>query len=143
MQIQFKTIARYFLALILLLVGLNKFFAYLPPMELSEDAMLFMQALQNSGYLIYVIGFFELLSGIFLLTKKCAPIGLLLMAPITVNILLFHLFLNPATMSLALIVSALQLYLFFVFKENFSSILESFKYTSGNKKRPSAKMARV
>jgi putative oxidoreductase len=46
-----------------------------------------------------------------LLTGRYVPLALTLLAPIVVNIVLFHLFLEPATLALPIILLGLGLYL--------------------------------
>ncbi|MBC7457448.1 MAG: DoxX protein, partial [Bdellovibrionaceae bacterium] len=48
---------------------------------------------------------------ILLLSNKAVPFALLLLAPITINILLFHGVLAPAGLALPIIILLLQVYL--------------------------------
>lgn len=61
----------------------------------------FMMALGATGYMFYLIGFVEVIGGLRLVLNKCVPAALLLLAPVVVNIFLFHAFLDGAGFVLA------------------------------------------
>jgi uncharacterized membrane protein YphA (DoxX/SURF4 family) len=89
-------ILRILLGLVFLIFGANKFFQFIP-MEMPDGAGKdFMMALGATGYMFYLIGAVEVIGGIRLVFNRCVPAGLLLLAPIVVNIFLFHAFLDPA-----------------------------------------------
>ncbi|MDP2089224.1 MAG: DoxX family membrane protein [Flavobacteriaceae bacterium] len=87
---------RILLGLVFLIFGTNKFFHFLP-MEMADGpAKDFMMALGATGYMFYLIGLVEVVAGIRLVLNKCVPAALLLLAPVMVNIFLFHAFLDCA-----------------------------------------------
>ncbi|MFT5238777.1 MAG: putative oxidoreductase, partial [Flavobacteriaceae bacterium] len=94
MNSNFAKILRIILSLGLIIFGLNKFFGFMPIPELPEDASSFMFSLEASGYVLQIVGFLEIVIGLMLLINKAVPFALLLLAPISANILLFHLFLD-------------------------------------------------
>lgn len=77
--------------------GLNFFFNFLPQPPLGEPAVNFLMALIGSGYLFTLVKVTEVVGGLLLLSGKATPFALILLAPITLNIVAFHLFLDPAT----------------------------------------------
>ncbi len=85
---------RIIFGLFLVLMGANKFFGLLPPPELSAQAGQFMGALVETGYMLPMIGFTEILCGALVLFSATAPLGVLLFAPVAINIVAFHLFLD-------------------------------------------------
>lgn len=62
--------------------------------DLPTNASNFMQSLGATGYMLPIVGALEVFIGILLLLKKWVPFALILLAPISVNILLFHFFLD-------------------------------------------------
>lgn len=87
---------RILLGLVFLIFGANKFLHFIP-MEMADGpGKDFMTALHTTGYMLYLIGAVEVIGGIRLLLNRSVPAGLLLLAPIVVNIFLFHAFLDPA-----------------------------------------------
>ncbi|HMG03871.1 MAG TPA: hypothetical protein VK581_00335, partial [Chthoniobacterales bacterium] len=106
--------------------GSNAFlhFSPMPPME--GDAGAFMGALINSGY-IYPIATLQVLGGLFLLIgSRCTPLGLTLLGPVIVNIVLFHIFMEPSMPGLvtAGVVSLMALFLLWVYRYKFPAIFQ-------------------
>ena len=75
-----------------------------------------MNSLSATGYIFPVVGFLEVIIGAMLLLKKWVAFALILLAPITINILLFHLFLDIPGMSLLIAVSILVFNAILIFK---------------------------
>ena len=94
---------RFLLGLIMVNSGLNKFLHYMPMPEMTEQAMELMGAFGASGYMFPLIAITEIIAGILLLSKKYTALGAVLMMPITVNILLFHAFLDTAGMVMGIV----------------------------------------
>jgi len=57
--------------------------------------ILFISGMKQTGYLWELIGFSEILFGLMILIKRTRILGAILLLPITLNILLFHAFLEP------------------------------------------------
>src|SRR5438477_1292786 len=103
-------IARTLLGLIFVVFGLNAFLHFItmpPPQGLAGD---FMKALFASHY-FYVVTVLQIAGGALCLLGQFVPLSLTLLNPMIVNILLFHVFLEPSGLPLAMIVNALQLFL--------------------------------
>tara|TARA_R100001369_G_C3320985_1_gene168928 strand:- start:1322 stop:1699 length:378 start_codon:yes stop_codon:yes gene_type:complete len=113
MNSTFTTILRIILALGLLVFGLNKFIGFMPAPTLPEHASDFMQSLQATGYVLPIVGALEILIGFLLLIKKWVPFALLLLAPISVNIVLFHLFLDLPDIAGAIVVAVINVILIY------------------------------
>lgn len=107
MNSTFTKILRIILALGLLFFGLNKFLHFMSPLQLPAHAASFMDSLQSTGYVIYVVGAFEIFIALLLLLNKWVPFALLLLAPISLNILLFHIFLDVSEIWGALVIAIL------------------------------------
>tara|TARA_R110002110_G_scaffold49502_27_gene146985 strand:- start:677 stop:1048 length:372 start_codon:yes stop_codon:yes gene_type:complete len=113
MNSTFSKILRIILGLALILFGLNKFFGFMPIPELPEDASSFMFSLEASGYVLQIVGFLEIVIGLMLLINKAVPFALLLLAPISVNILLFHLFLDLPGIAGAIVIAIINIVLIY------------------------------
>jgi hypothetical protein len=66
----------------------------------------FAAALFESHYMTVVFTL-EIVGGVLLLLNRYVPLALTLLAPVIVNILLFHVFMAPNGLPLAMIVSVL------------------------------------
>src|SRR5436309_15172651 len=117
-------IARTLLGFWFVLFGLNGFFQFIPmgppPQGLAGD---FVKSLFMSHY-FYVVAVLQIAGGALLLTGRFTPLGLTLLGPVIVNILLFHLFLERSGLPLALVVSALALFLLWANRPAFSGLIK-------------------
>jgi uncharacterized membrane protein YphA (DoxX/SURF4 family) len=106
-------IARFLLGIPLVVFGLNAFFNFIPPPSapMAPGAMAFAGALMNTGYMMQLIGLTQLIVGVLLVFNRFVPLALVLIAPFFVNSIAFHSFLEHSGLIMALIFSALTLYL--------------------------------
>jgi len=117
--------ARVVLGLIFVVYGLNGFFHFIPMPEMNEEAAAFMGALAATGYFMIVEKAVEVVAGFMILTGRFLPLGLILLAPISVNILLFHLFLDPGGLPVAILVVVLQGFLAWAYRDSFRDVLRA------------------
>ncbi|RZJ66870.1 MAG: DoxX family membrane protein [Flavobacterium sp.] len=108
MNSKFTMIVRVLLGIMLVVFGANKLFPFLPMPEPAGAASAFMSSLNATGYIFPVLGILEVTIGLMLLFKKWVPFAIILLAPISINILLFHLFLAIPGVGLALLVAVLN-----------------------------------
>ena len=104
MNSMFTKIARIVLGLLLLVFGANKFLHFIPMDAPTGSAGEFMNSLGATGYIFPVVGILEVMIGAMLLLKKWVAFALILLAPISINILLFHMFLDIPGISIALLI---------------------------------------
>lgn len=120
------TVARILLGLIFFVFGLNGFLNFMPaPEGMPERAMAFAGALAASGYMFPLIKGIEVLSGALLLAGRFVPLALVLLAPIIVNIVLFHVVLAPGGYGLLAALLVLELYLAWAYRDSFAPLLRS------------------
>jgi putative oxidoreductase len=118
-------IARVLLGLIFVVFGSNAFLNFIPmpppPPGLAGD---YTKVFLDSGY-VYVIGGFQLIGGLLLLIGRFVPLGLTILGAIIVNIWAFHLLMapEPAGMAPAFVVSLLELFLLWRYREAFRPIV--------------------
>jgi putative oxidoreductase len=104
-------IARSLLGLIFVVFGLNLFLHFIPMAPPPEGpARDFVNALFTSHYL-YIVGALQVSGGIMLLVGRWVPLSLTLLGPVIVNILCFHVFMAPAGLPMAIVMSTLALLL--------------------------------
>ena len=123
-------IARSLLGLIFVVFGLNAFLQFMPmppPKGLAGD---FVKALFVSHY-FYVVAILQIVGGALLLSGRFVPLGLTFLGPVIVNILLFHIFLEPSGLPLALVVSALALFLLWAYRAAFAGLVISRSLSVG------------
>ena len=115
-------IARLLLGLVAVVFGLNGFLNFLsmgpPPTGLAGQ---FMGALFVSHY-YWVIAALQVLGGALLLANRFVPLALVLLGPVIVNILCYHVFLNHAGAGPAVVVTVLWFIVFYANRHHFSGI---------------------
>ena len=110
-QSKARTAARITLGLLFAVFGLNGFIGFIPQPPHAGPAGEFLGALAASGYMFPLVKGVELVTGVLLLAGRYVPLALTLLAPIVVNIVAFHLFLEPGTLAIPLVALSLGLYL--------------------------------
>jgi uncharacterized membrane protein YphA (DoxX/SURF4 family) len=118
-------IARLLLGLICLVFGLNGFlnFINMGPMPAGLAGQ-FIGALALSHY-FWVVAALEVAGGALLLVNRLVPLALVLLGPVIVNIILYHVFLNPSGAGLAAVVTVLWVIVFYSYRQYFSGIFVS------------------
>jgi len=103
-------IARILLGIIFVVFGLNGFLPFLPQPEMPQAAIAFFGALAASGFMLPTLFATQLVGGALLLLGM-VPLGVVILAPVIVHIVEFHVFLAPGGLPLAIVVAALALFL--------------------------------
>lgn len=121
------TIAAGLLGLIFVVFGLNFFLKFIPipPAPEGSPPAMFLGAMYITGYLAF-IKVLEILGGLLVAIPKTRNIGLLVLGPIIVNILAFHVFLTGGA-GLAdpviILITALPLFLLWTARKSFAGLL--------------------
>lgn len=103
MNSMFTKIVRIFLGVILVLSGLNKFFELVP-----TPAGNLIESFGRVDYIFPFVASMEIFIGTMLLAKKWIAFALIILAPIAINILLFHLYLNFSGIIPAILIATLN-----------------------------------
>ncbi|NND63028.1 MAG: DoxX family membrane protein [Flavobacteriaceae bacterium] len=110
------------LGLMLLAFGLNKFFWFMPDFDFTgyPEAEYLFKSLRFSGpeptgkgYIMGLVGITEAVVGILLILRKWIPFALVVLVPISVNIVLFHAFVNLPNIGPAILVAVANAYLIY------------------------------
>ncbi len=88
-------VVRYLMGLIFFVFGLNGFFHFIPQPPMEGPPAAFAGALAATGYMFPLLKSIETVAGALLLGNRFVTLALALLAPITVNIFLFHTALTP------------------------------------------------
>jgi len=116
-------IARILLGLGFLVFGLNAFFHFIPGSTMIPPGIAgqFSQAMAESHY-DRAVAVFEVVAGVLLLINLYVPIALVLLGPVLVNILLFHMLMMPATIPPGIVFTILWLIVFSAHRSAFAGI---------------------
>ncbi|MEP7053586.1 MAG: DoxX family protein, partial [Pseudomonadota bacterium] len=91
------SVARVLLGLTFFVFGLNGFLHFIPQPAPPPAAGAFAGAMMATGYFFPLLKATEVLAGALLLGNRYVPLALAVLAPVIINIVAFHLFLEPPT----------------------------------------------
>lgn len=84
-----------------------------PPQDLPEKLVAFTNGMMATGYFFQFVKGTEVVCGLLLLSGYFVPLALVVLAPILINILLLHAFLQPSGIVIGLVLAVLEAYLAF------------------------------
>jgi uncharacterized membrane protein YphA (DoxX/SURF4 family) len=117
-------IARILLGLPFLIFGLNDFFHFIPMQPIPGDAGTLVMIMYTHGWLTFH-GILYVIAGLLLVVGRYVPVALVLLGPIIVNILLFHLTLAPSGIGPGLVCAVLEVFLIWAYWPAFQGIFTS------------------
>ena len=116
-------IARILLGLIFVVFGSNGFLHFIPqPATMPEPAATFFAGVAATGYFLPLLSGTQVAGGALVLAGM-VPLGLVVLAPVIVNIFLFHVFVVPEGLSIAVVVSLLELFLAWRYRAAFRPLI--------------------
>jgi hypothetical protein len=101
------TIARLLLGLMFLVFGLNDFLHFIPMGTMQPGPAGQFAGLLMSTHYMNAVGLVMVISGALLLVNRYVPLGLVLLGPVLVNILLFHILMQPKGVALGALATIL------------------------------------
>ncbi len=123
--------ARILLGLIFFVLGLNGFLRFWPMPAPPPGALAFFMALMQTGYMFPLIKGTEVIAGALLLSNRFVTLALALLAPIVVNIVAFHLFLEPGGGGPAYLAFVLEVYLAWSYRDAYRPMLAARNAPTG------------
>ena len=76
----------------------------------------------GKGYIMSMVGVTEVIVGLLLVLKKWVPLALVLLVPISINVVMFHLMVNLPNIGPALFVALANAYLLYINREAYKDI---------------------
>lgn len=101
-------VSKYIIGLIYFVFGLSFFFVTPPPPD--ESIAPFMTGLMSTGYFFPFLKVTETVCGALVLAGFFAPLALIILAPITIQIFLFHAVMTPGTTNLIMPIAMIVLH---------------------------------
>jgi uncharacterized membrane protein YphA (DoxX/SURF4 family) len=117
-------ISRYLLGLLFTVFGLNGFLHFIPqPPPAKPVALQFLTAVSVSHF-ICVVFLVQLIGGVLLLAGRFVPFAIAILAPVLVNILNYHLTMDPGSIGGAVVATILWAILFLRHRASFAGIFQ-------------------
>jgi uncharacterized membrane protein YphA (DoxX/SURF4 family) len=119
------TISRLLMGLMFFVFGLNGFLNLIPPPSdpMPEGAVAFATALGATGYMFPLVKGTEIVVGLLLLANRFVPLALVVLTPVLVNIVAFHVFLAPTGTLLTAVIVGLQIHLAWAYRDAYRQLL--------------------
>ncbi len=115
-------VCRILLGLMFFIFGLNNLLHFIPMPPPSGDALTWI-VIMGSHHWMNFVGVLMTIAGLLLLVNRFVPLALTLLAPILVNILLYHALLWPHGAAAAIVGGLLELVLIAFYFPSFVSLL--------------------
>ena len=118
-------ISRYLLGLLFTVIGLNGFLNFIPqPPPPNPVALQFLTAASVSRFM-GVVFLVQLIGGVLLLAGRFVPLAIAILAPVLLNILNYHLTMDPGSIGAALVATILWAILFLRHRSSFTGIFQA------------------
>lgn len=117
-------VIRILFGVFLLFFGLNKFFSFMEMGEMSEAAGTYFGALMSTKT-ITLVAIVEIAAGLALLLNKFGALLMLILMSVSINAVLFHATLEPASIGGALMMLILNIVMLFAYKDKYKDLLNS------------------
>ena len=117
------TIARVLLGLAFTVFGLNGLLHFMPSPPIAGVAGQFARLLMVSHYML-AVALIQLVCGILFIVNRYVPLALTMLAPVLVNILLFHLLMSPRDIGAGVVATICWLIVFASVRHAFDGILQ-------------------
>ena len=117
------TIARYLMGIMFLVFGLNGFLQFLPQPPMSGFPQQFFTVMMGSHYMVPVF-LIQILCALLFLANRYIPLALTLIGPVLVNILIFHITMQPAGLGPGILVTIFWFLVFSQHRAAFAGIFQ-------------------
>jgi len=118
-------IVRVLMGLMFAFASIAYFFKLMKEPEVSGSIKIFNDGIMASIYLMPTVKVFELLCAIAFLSGRFVPLATVVIFPIILNILLFHAFLEPSGLPIAILLLIGNLFLAYYYRDKYKSILSA------------------
>lgn len=91
-----------------LIFGMNGLFHFFPIPAPPAESAYFMAALEKVGYVMPLVYGLEAVAGFMLLIGAFVPLALLLLAPVTFNIVMYDVVMNPGGLAIGIVIAGIH-----------------------------------
>lgn len=116
-------IVRFFIGFMFLFSCANFVFQFMSQPEVEGNAKLFIVGMAASGYIFPFVKIVEALGALSLISNRFVPLATIVIFPVTLNIFLYHAFLDPGNMVIPVLLLGGNLLLAFYHRSKYQSML--------------------
>ncbi|HEY0462181.1 MAG TPA: DoxX family membrane protein [Pyrinomonadaceae bacterium] len=118
-------IVRVLMGLLFIFASVVVLFKIVPQPELTGNVKIFMDGVNATGYLMTLIKVTELACGIAFVTGRFVPLATVVIAPVIVNIFLFHAFVETSGLAVAVFLVFANIFLAIANRDKFKPLFEA------------------
>lgn len=116
-------VVRILMGLLFLFGSITFLFHLMPQPELTGVTKTFMEGMMATGYMMQLIKITELVCGLAFVSGFYVPLATIVIAPVIVNIFMFHLFVDTSGLPVALFLVAANSFVAYANWEKYEPIL--------------------
>lgn len=118
-------IIRLLMGAMFLFASVTVLFKLQPQPELTGNVKVFMEGMVASGYLLTAVKIVELICALAFLSGRFVPLATVMIFPVIFNILMFHAFLEPNGLLIAVLLMVGNLFLAWYYRERYRPLLSA------------------
>lgn len=116
--------ARLLFGTLFIVFGLNGFLQFIPLPAPTPEAGQLLGAFAATGYFFPFVKSVEVIVGVLLVANIFVPLALAMIFPILVGIFQIHIFLDPASIPMGILLVSLHLFLTYNYWNHFRSVVQ-------------------
>ena len=118
-------IVRTLMGLLFIAASVVVLFNLVPKPELTGAVKTFNEGMDAAPYFIPVLKLTELLCGIAFLIGRFVPLATVVIAPVIVQIFLFHVFMDRSGLPVAIFLVAANIFVAYYYRDSYRGLLQS------------------
>lgn len=117
-------VVRTLMGAFLLFASIAYFFELVKPTTAPPDAAIVYNKGIAVAHLLTIVKSIELICGLMLITGRFAALATIVIFPITVNIVIFHAYADPANIGGGILLLVLNLFMAYYYRKNYAPIFQ-------------------
>ncbi len=116
-------IVRTLMGLLFVAASIVVIFNLVPKPELTGAVKTFNEGMEAAPYFMTLLKVTELLCGLAFVSGRFVPLATVIIAPVIINIFLFHLFLDQSGLPVAIFLVAANIFVAYYYRKSYAGIL--------------------
>lgn len=117
------TVIRIIFGVLIAIFGANKFLNFMPAPEEMPDAVINYMTALSSTKTLELVGAVEVIAGLSFIFNKYGALMAIVLMSVSINAVLFHIFLGPADIMGALILLILNIVMLYAYRDKYKDLL--------------------
>src|SRR5437588_3179932 len=118
-------VVRTLMGLLFIFASITVLFHLVPKPELTGAVKTFNEGLDATGYFWYLLKITELICGVAFVVGRFVPLATIVIAPIIVNIFMFHTFVDRTGLPVAIFLVLANIFVAYYYRDAYRPLLRS------------------